>query len=137
MRRLLRRVVAATLGAGLTAAGAIMLVAPPLFYRGVPGVSATGPLNFHFVRDIGGASLVTGAVFLVCAARRHAPTSALLTASGLLCVHAGLHVWELFGAGRDTAAHALRDLPAVYLPAVLAAWLAVDAHLAARVVRGG
>jgi hypothetical protein len=37
--------------------GAVMMLAPAWWYPRVPGVIETGPLNDHFVRDIGAAYL--------------------------------------------------------------------------------
>ena len=47
----------------LAANGLAMLFAPQPWYQLVPGVSGTGPLNVHFVRDIGCAYLCAGAAF--------------------------------------------------------------------------
>jgi hypothetical protein len=40
--------------------GAYMFADPPGWYAAVPGVPDTGPLNFHFVRDIGIAYFTAG-----------------------------------------------------------------------------
>src|SRR5262249_52922948 len=50
--------IAVVVGLALAANGTFMLVAPSAWYGLVPGVAATGPLNAHFVRDIGAAYLV-------------------------------------------------------------------------------
>ena len=47
------RIVAMVLGVLLAANGVVMLFAGLWWYGVVPGVTATGPFNPHFVRDIG------------------------------------------------------------------------------------
>ncbi|HWU12376.1 MAG TPA: hypothetical protein VN157_00020, partial [Caulobacter sp.] len=37
--------------------GAVMLLVPAWWYPRVPGVIETGPMNDHFVRDVGAAYL--------------------------------------------------------------------------------
>jgi hypothetical protein len=120
------RVVASVLGLGLAGAAVVMLVAPHVWYVTLPGVAASGPFNAHFARDLGCANLVAGAVLLVRALARRPPVSALVAVAGFLCLHAGVHVWELLGAG-DAGHRVARDLVTVYLPAALTAWFAVDA----------
>jgi hypothetical protein len=126
-RSMLARVVAGALGLGLAVNALVMLADPALWYQRLPGVSASGPLNVHFVRDIGCANLVVGIAFLGRALARPVRWSAVTMAAVLLCVHAILHVWELLGAPRDAGHRFARDLAPVYLPAALAAWLALDA----------
>jgi hypothetical protein len=131
-RTRLGRALAGTLGLGLTVNGLVMLVAPACWYHRLPGVSASGPLNGHFVRDIGCADLMVGAAVLGHALARPLRWSALTGAAGFLCLHAGVHVWELFGAAHDTGHRLARDLVPVYLPGLLAAWLAVGEAWSAR-----
>ena len=38
-----------------------MLARPEIWYYSIPGVTGTGPLNLHFIRDIGCAYLVAAA----------------------------------------------------------------------------
>ena len=61
---MIRRIVARIVGLGLIANGLTMLAVPPAWYDLVPGVPQTGPLNPHFVRDIGAAYLVAGATLV-------------------------------------------------------------------------
>jgi hypothetical protein len=44
----------------LAANGVAMFVDPPAWYAAVPGVANTGPLNHHFVRDLGVAYFAAG-----------------------------------------------------------------------------
>ena len=132
---MLLRAVAGILGLGLCAIAVVMLIDPLLWYATLPGVSSSGSFNGHFVRDLGCANLVAGAVLLVRALARTTPLSALLAVAGFMSLHAGVHVWELSGAGHDAGHRVLRDIPTVYLPAILTVWFAVDAGGRARVLR--
>ena len=123
---IITRVVAGVLGLGLAVTAAVMLAAPHVWYATLPGVSASGPFNAHFARDIGCANLVPGAVLLVRVLARRPLKSALVAVAGYLCLHAGVHAWELVGV-HDAAHRVVRDLGTVYLPALLTAWFALDA----------
>jgi hypothetical protein len=63
----MRKILALILGAGLAAKGLFMLGDPAAWYAAVPGVPMTGPLNPHFVRDIGCAYCVAGAALAALA----------------------------------------------------------------------
>ena len=65
------RLLLVVLGLFHIANGALMLLAPGLWYTMVPGVIDTGPLNQHFIYDIGMAYIASGAM-LVLGARRAA-----------------------------------------------------------------
>ena len=56
----MRITVAIGLGLALAANGLLMLFDPAGWYAVAPGVPETGPLNPHFVRDIGCACILTG-----------------------------------------------------------------------------
>jgi hypothetical protein len=56
----MRITVAIGLGLALAANGLLMLLDPAGWYALAPGVPETGPLNLHFVRDIGCAYILTG-----------------------------------------------------------------------------
>ena len=89
------------LGLILSANGIAMLAAPETWYLSVPGVAETGPLNPHFVRDIGCAYLVSGAA-LLWLARTASAWPAALAGSAFLLLHAGVHraCYELFQGSR-------------------------------------
>jgi hypothetical protein len=98
--------------------GFFMLLTPNQWYFAVPGVTETGPLNPHFIRDIGLGFLSAGAA-LVLAARL--PTIArplILVASIFLLGHALLHVIEMIVHGSE-AGPALRDIALIVVPAAL------------------
>ena len=72
----MRKILAFILGAGLAANGLFMLADPAAWYALVPGVPMTGPLNAHFVRDIGCAYLVAGAALAAFGAQPQARAAA-------------------------------------------------------------
>jgi hypothetical protein len=121
----MRRMVAFILGLALAVNGLMMLGWPVAWYAAVPGVSATGPFNPHFIRDIGAAYLVTGAA-LTAFANTSGALPAAQTAAAFLTLHALVHLWDA-AAGREHGQQLFVDLPTIFLPAALAisvAWAA-------------
>ena len=115
--------------------GLWMLFAPEAWYHDLPaGVPDTGPLNLHFVRDIGAAFATIGVAFLVAAARPAARRGVLLAATLFYGLHALIHVADLV-AGRLGAGHWLVDLPGVFAPALLLGVLCLPRFWRAREVR--
>jgi hypothetical protein len=110
------------LGVLSAANGLFMLFAPVAWYAIVPTVQATGPLNQHFVRDIGAAYLVTGGSLIWFAIEVRARAAALAGAA-FLALHALVHLGDAI-AGRESMAHAAADLPTIYLSAAAALWIA-------------
>jgi uncharacterized protein YjeT (DUF2065 family) len=119
---MIRRIVAWIIGLSLIANGLTMLAVPRAWYVWVPAVPQTGPLNPHFVRDIGAAYLVAGAT-LVWFAIDRAARPAAVAGGAFLAIHALIHLWDA-AAGREHAHQLLVDLPAVFLPPALAIWIA-------------
>lgn len=109
------KVVTLILAALLAANGVYMFVDPPGWYAAVPGVPATGPLNLHFVRDIGIAYFTAGAALawsVFGAGWRAAALGALFIGG-----HSALHIGELIlGHHREVI---VNEIVAVHLPAVL------------------
>ncbi len=102
--------------------GAFMLFAPAAWYAAVPGVALTGPLNEHFVRDIGGAYLMAGGALIWFALDARARAAALASAA-FLALHALVHLGDAI-AGREPLDHVMADLPTIYLSALIALWIA-------------
>jgi hypothetical protein len=104
-----------------------MLADPAGWYAGLPAaVPDTGPLNTHFVRDIGSAFGVMGAALLVAAARPALRVPALAGVSLFYALHALVHVTDTL-AGRLPPSHWAIDAPGVYVPTLLmivATWAA-------------
>lgn len=118
------RILSGGLGLLLGLNGLAMLFASLAWYDAVPGVRATGPYNPHFVRDIGAAYLVVAMGLAWFAWRPRQGWPALAAAAAFLVLHAGVHVFDTT-CSASPLADFLRDLPGVFTPAVLAAWLAV------------
>lgn len=112
-------IVLLVLGVGMLVNGIWMLVDPGNWYHDLPaGVPDYGPLNIHFVRDIGCAFITVGFA-LVWGARRPAIRLPLtVTATLFLVAHAVLHVHDTLRGIVDSD-HWWLDLPGVYAPAVL------------------
>lgn len=119
MIRVLAWLQAALLGAN----GLAMLFAGAWWYGVVPGVTATGPYNPHFVRDIGAAYLVCGLAHLAFALRPSQARPAVAAAAGFLTLHAGIHVFDAV-CGPHALADSGRDFAGVFLPALIALALA-------------
>ena len=116
MTRILGLLLAATMGGN----GIWMFTDPAGWYASIPGVPDTGPLNHHFVEDIGLAYVTAGLGFAWSTFDGGWKVSALATL--FIGLHALLHVGEtLEGHHRNVI---LNELLAVHLPAVLGAWLA-------------
>lgn len=111
-----------TVGLALAANGVAMLAAPATWYELVPGVADTGPLNLHFVRDVGCAYLMAGGG-LLCFFVENRARPAALAGAAFLAFHAVVHLWDA-AAGRESLWHLMEDAPTVILPAVLIAWIA-------------
>lgn len=119
------RGLAAVLALTMGGNGLAMLAAGLTWYRAVPGVTETGPFNPHFVKDIGAAYLVVGVAFAWLAARPSAAARGGAAAAALfLALHAGVHVFDEIGDPGGLADF-IRDFPGVFLPALLAVWIAV------------
>jgi hypothetical protein len=107
------------LALGNLANGVWMLADPPGWFTGLPAaVPDFGPLNEHFVGDVGAAFVTFGAALLWAARapRWRVPLVAPVTLFYVL--HALAHVHDTT-RGLVGPAHWAIDLPAVYLPALL------------------
>jgi hypothetical protein len=104
------------LAAMMAANGVFMFVDPPAWYGAVPGVPDTGPLNLHFVRDIGIAFITAGVALAWSELGAGWRASAL--AAVFIGGHSALHIGEtILGHHHDVL---LNEIVAVHLPAVLA-----------------
>src|SRR5205823_4440721 len=118
------RIVSGLLAAVMGGNGLAMLFAGLWWYGVVPGVTATGPYNPHFVRDIGAAYVVVGGGLGWFAARPREGWPALVAAAVFLVLHAAIHVFDA-ACGTKPLADVTRDLGGVYLPALIAALIAL------------
>ncbi len=112
------RILYVIFGLGSVVNGVYMLAAPEAwFHEGPPGVPNTGPVNPHFVRDVGIAFLVVGIGLLwaMVNLRRAWPLHMLATL--FLGGHAVLHVAEILSEALP-AEHWRHDALGVFVPAV-------------------
>jgi hypothetical protein len=119
----MKRLAAAVLAIALGVNGLVMLFAGRWWYVAVPGVAETGPYNPHFVMDIGVAYLVVAGALVWRAAMPSAEQGAVVAAAAFLVLHAIIHLTHAATSGALGAEFA-RDLPGVYLPALITAWIA-------------
>jgi len=121
------RVLLVLLGAFYAITGVWMLAAPESWYAAVPGVPQTGPLNHHFIQDVGMAFIASGG-FLALGARSgvRAATFAIAGATWPL-LHALIHIagWFMHGIPTSPARLASDAVGVVGLSALagLLAWL--------------
>jgi len=102
--------------AGNLANGVWMLADPAGWYVSLPAaVPDFGPLNEHFVRDIGSAFTMLGAALLWGAFVPAVRVPALAMVTLFNALHAAVHVYDT-ARGLVGAEHWRIDFPAVYLP---------------------
>lgn len=99
-----------------------MLFQPEDWYHNTSGVPETGPMNVHFIRDIGAAFLMSGAAFTLFAFRK---TSWEVVAIGAIFpgIHGGIHAFGLV-MGHSHSSVAV-DFFGVVVPGLLAVLLAL------------
>ncbi len=102
---------------------AYILIATQHWYDGVPGVALTGPLNFHFAKDVALAYLASGTT-LVWAGLKHDKSAGICGASWLV-LHAMLHIWIWVHRGIPLDVIALTNLIGIQVPAFLAFFAAI------------
>ena len=127
----MRKILAWVLGAALAANGLFMLGDPAGWYAAIPGVTMTGPLNPHLVRDVGCAYLMAGAALAAFVVDARARPAALAGAA-FLALHAFVHLWDL-ASGRES----LPPLPRRSAHRVFAACARLVARMAHRQSREG
>jgi hypothetical protein len=99
--------------------GGWMLVDPVHWYFTLPaGVPDFGPLNEHFVRDVGCAFMVQGALLGGGALVRAWRVPACAAVALFYVLHAAVHVIDTT-RGLVGPEHWLIDVPGVYVPALI------------------
>lgn len=124
------------LGLGNLANGIWMLLSPESWFHDLPaGVPDTGPLNPHFVRDLGAAFFTMAVVFLVSAPKAQQRRGVVLAVGLWYVLHSIIHLYDV-AVGHLDAHHLLLDFPLVYLPTLILIvlafprWWAAPAHTA-------
>jgi len=123
MGRVLAAVIAVVLGLNAV----VQIAAPFWWYGAVPGVPATGAYNPHFVRDIGAAYLAAVAGLFWFAWRPREGWPALCLGAGFLAMHGAIHLFDA-SCSASPLRDLIRDLPGVYLPALVTTAIAVLAR---------
>ena len=122
MARTLSGLLALILGAN----GLAMLFASLWWYGAVPGVTATGPFNPHFVRDIGATYVAVAAALGLYAAQPRTFAPALIPAAVFLILHSAIHLFDAV-CGTKPMADTIRDFAGVHLPTLIILGLALAA----------
>lgn len=112
------RIIAGALALLLGGNGLAMQFAGLWWYGVVPGVTATGPYNPHFVRDIGAIYLVTGLSAAWYAWKPREGWPALVAGTAFMVVHAAIHVFDATCGSRPVA-DLMRDFAPIFLPTLL------------------
>lgn len=87
------RVALGFLGLFHLANGLYMLAAPDAWYAAVPGVTLTGPINHHFIEDVGLAYIASALGLLLGARKGNAAAAFALAGATWPVLHALLHLW--------------------------------------------
>ena len=104
---------------GNLANGLWMLADPVGWYTTLPaGVPDFGPLNEHFVRDIGSTFTMLGLGLLWATFRTSVRLPVLVLVTLFNGLHALVHVYDT-GRGLVGPEHWAIDFPAVYLPTIV------------------
>ncbi|MCC6766152.1 MAG: hypothetical protein IT293_15950 [Deltaproteobacteria bacterium] len=106
-------------GLGNLVNGLWMLADPAHWYVTLPAaVPDFGPLNEHFVRDIGSAFAMLGLALVWGAARAEVRLPVLVLVTLFNALHALVHVWDT-SRGLVGSEHWAIDFPVVYLPTIV------------------
>ena len=103
--------------------GIYILVLPEVFFRNTPGLSAMGPFNMHFIRDVALTFLVSGGAMLWGALKRN--RTALICGAAWPFLHALYHcvIWVHRGLPFDFIWAV--DVGAVIIPGFAALFIAL------------
>ncbi len=99
--------------------GIWMLADPPHWYENLPaGVPDFGPMNEHFIRDVGAVFFLTGVGLVGAAVKPSWRVPTCLMVTGFYVLHATVHVIDTT-RGLVGPEHWLIDFPGIYLPALI------------------
>jgi len=113
-----------------------MLASPAHWYLNLPAnIPGTGPLNEHFVRDIGCIFLLLGLALLAGMFVRRLRLPAMVLATAYSLLHALVHVYDS-ARGLLAPDHWRVDVVPIYATTLLSLWLTVKLAREER-ARGG
>ena len=98
--------------------GIWMLFFEDNWFDTLPGVHDTGPINRHFVHDVGLVYTLAGLALMWCAYRINSTKYLYLAVMLFFVGHAFIHIVEIL-VGLLPASHWLIDLPLIFVPALL------------------
>jgi hypothetical protein len=102
-----------------------MLASPAHWYLNLPAnIPGTGPLNEHFVRDIGCIFLLLGVALLAGMFVRRLRLPAMVLATAYSLLHALVHVYDS-ARGLLAPDHWRVDVVPIYATTLLSLWLTV------------
>src|SRR5258705_13468284 len=79
--------------------GLYMLIAPHEWYASVPGVTATGPFNHHFITDIGFAFAASGVGMMMGFRDGRVAASFAMAGATWPALHGLFHLWGWMSQG--------------------------------------
>ena len=120
----MRNVVLIGVGGLSVTTAAYIWAATQHWYVTIPGVRHTGPMNFHFAKDVSLAYLSSGAA-LIWAGVKHDKSAAICGASWL-ALHALFHIWIWFHRGTPADLVALTNLMGIQAPAFAGVLAAIN-----------
>ncbi len=120
----MQKIVLAGVGALSVLTAAYMWTATQHWYDTVPGVRLTGPINFHFAKDVALAYLASGAALIWAATKGDKPTGVF--GASWLVLHALFHIWIWTQRGNPTDLVAATNLIGIQIPAFTALFLAIN-----------
>ena len=88
------------------------------FFKLVPGVPETGPLNAHLVMDGGTFFLAVGVGLVAAALNPNRNAIAVVVAAIAGVMHSILHAWS-HAEGLLSTAHMMTEVLGIYIPAIL------------------
>jgi hypothetical protein len=96
---MLSRILLGVLGLIQVVNGLLMIGDTDSWYWAIPGVSQTGPMNHHFIIDIGLAFIVSGTSMTIGLRAGRAATTCALIGATWPALHALFHILEWFVDG--------------------------------------
>lgn len=125
------RILAGLIGLVYVFNGVGMVADPATWYAAIPGVPEAGPMNSHFIRDIGFIYLLSGAAFGFASLKPAHFAVACAVGGAWPAAHALFHLVEWLQHGLPPGRVLLAESIGVILPAALGlaiAWLARRRH---------
>lgn len=105
--------------------GGYMVIDPSGWYATVPGVTATGPMNAHFIPDIGFIYILSGLAFALAVCRPRAFRLWVSAGTAWPALHGVFHIFEWLTHGPPPASIWVAEALAVVFPVMIGIVLAL------------